>query len=1112
MSDLFAHGSAMLAFVQHLFPLRIFPGSMASSVITTVWVGIFVVAVFNLRFGWVMSGLIVPGYLVPLLLIKPSAALVVLVEGMLTYFLVWLYSEWLSQRMLWSRFFGRDRFFVLVLASVAVRIAGDGYALPWLGQYLNDHWQIQFDYQNNLHSFGLIIAALVANNFWKTGIRRGLFAMFVTVGVTYCIVRFGLMEYTNFSLSNIGFLYEDIASSFLASPKSYIILIITAFVASRMNLYYGWDFSGILIPSLLALQWFQPQKILMSFLEAIVILLLAQVVLQAPLFKRITMEGARKILLFFNISFAYKIAVTWAFLAFWPGIKVSDYYGFGYMLPTLMALKMHDKGIFARMSTAILQTSVAASVLAAVLGFGLSLLPDPVALLQSSQIKAGSVHPLPMQGKPLDLLLADKQQAYQSLAKSVIQKPTPLQAQSFDAALHLLQQDTLTPDQLDQTAALLQRVNYELHQQGETLLLLEKAPRKFWGSYLINRAAKRHLLIEVPLPIDEAGTLEAACALFEQTDARVLAVAGAARHAGSDGSTDVLAFPNTPFQAFHRAFARKNTLQVRADDSALTAASLLRIKGDIPADLPLPLLQQQLGKLSLSWQAASAMNMQRDSVAGGFAELVFKPADMRALLVRNHAAQAQLASHSGEIGHWMLQDKSQFAANGSNLYHAPTPGELIYLDKDVLTPLLGVLKEAEQGSFNPGQQQRLQMVNLAAQVLGYALQRFHDVDGQDYLILAESGSSASAAPLFAPRDSSAVAAGENRVAGAVVAGQLPATVPAAAAALDTGAPTARRYWGSVVFRLGARQPYLVQVPHPYFDPNSLEMGISLFARLRAGAFTMAGASPMANQDRSADVLSFQNKGNLLNLVSQVMLREAGSQPWMTLQTRALSLRPNLSLPDSDLLLSFGDGVEKEAQASSLGRQLLQTLQQGGYSVQFTNGSARVSEYGAAAAMQTLYQSASRNKELAMVWTSPLVNPELHQQNLPGAQNMQFKALNIPVAQDSLATRLAASPAAAQGLPDGLRQQLNAYLQKQDVVLLHDVKQQYPALRFEYLVDNASHRGYLLLWQGQQWLAVLNLSAKDPARVQSLQAGQGIAVQAREFIGNNMTWWLARSAS
>src|SRR3546814_12285958 len=41
-----------------IFPLPLVPeGGLASSVITTVWVGVFVLCFFNLRFGWVLSGL-----------------------------------------------------------------------------------------------------------------------------------------------------------------------------------------------------------------------------------------------------------------------------------------------------------------------------------------------------------------------------------------------------------------------------------------------------------------------------------------------------------------------------------------------------------------------------------------------------------------------------------------------------------------------------------------------------------------------------------------------------------------------------------------------------------------------------------------------------------------------------------------------------------------------------------------------------------------------------------------------------------------------------------------------------------------------------------------------
>ena len=58
--------------------IPLFPeGSLSASIVTTVWVGVWVVAFFNLRLGWTFSGLVVPGYVVPLLIAKPSAGAVV---------------------------------------------------------------------------------------------------------------------------------------------------------------------------------------------------------------------------------------------------------------------------------------------------------------------------------------------------------------------------------------------------------------------------------------------------------------------------------------------------------------------------------------------------------------------------------------------------------------------------------------------------------------------------------------------------------------------------------------------------------------------------------------------------------------------------------------------------------------------------------------------------------------------------------------------------------------------------------------------------------------------------------------------------------------------------
>ena len=206
--------------------------------------------------------------------------------------------------------------------------------------------------------------------------RKGLFQSSITIIVTYLFVRYGLMEFTNYNIGNLNYIYMDVAKSMLASPKSYIILLITAFVASRVNLDYGWEFGGILIPSLLALQWYQPEKILWSFIESFLILGLSSLLLRIPIFRNANIEGGRKILFFFNVGFIYHLTLAHIIVAYFPEHKVTDYFGFGYLLTTLLAIRMYDKDIMARVTLATLQTSLVAVLVATVIGFGLKQVPN----------------------------------------------------------------------------------------------------------------------------------------------------------------------------------------------------------------------------------------------------------------------------------------------------------------------------------------------------------------------------------------------------------------------------------------------------------------------------------------------------------------------------------------------------------------------------------------------------------------------------------------------------------------------------------------------------------------------------------------------------------------
>jgi hypothetical protein len=355
--------------------LFLFPDfSLPSTLMVTVYVGVCVLAFFNLRWGWPLSGLVVPGFLSPILLARPVSALFLLVEALVTFALAKAVNVSLDKSSLAAPFFGRDRFFLIVLFSVVVRIFGEHIGVRY--------FQLPFSTWG-LGSFGLVISALFANQMWKPGLWRGFGQSFFLVVVVFLFLNYVLVPYTNFNPARLSDLYAEIGSRLEDSPKSYIILLSTAFLASRWNLLYGWEFSGILIPALLALAWFEPLTLLVSVLEAGLVLIVARSLLRTRFFRSRSMEGARRVLFFFSVSFVLKTCLLWAFYFWAPQQQPSDFFGFGFLLSTLMALKAHEKPIFVRLVNSTLQTSLAGLALGLSASFALTLIPSGSASLPS---------------------------------------------------------------------------------------------------------------------------------------------------------------------------------------------------------------------------------------------------------------------------------------------------------------------------------------------------------------------------------------------------------------------------------------------------------------------------------------------------------------------------------------------------------------------------------------------------------------------------------------------------------------------------------------------------------------------------------------------------------
>jgi hypothetical protein len=642
------------------------------------------------------------------------------------------------------------------------------------------------------------------------------------------------------------------------------------------------------------------------------------------------------------------------------------------------------------------------------------------------------------------------------------------------------------PEALRLARARLLQVQYQVAEVGPRYLYLREAtpaPRG-WGLYVLDRENPKGLLVEVPAPLDEWGTLESGAALLQTLEGGALAVAGAGRRTNRDGSADVLQEPRTLFHAFHRALARRNVLQVRGQTAETVRVlgglrlgqgqidlpqieSALWVKSALPPGLDLARLKGLIGSFGITWRAAPFPNGQRDATWSGFAELFLSRADARTLLVRSVLNLGQLTPRmhvqriDGYLQDWLLGRKGGIAEPSSERYTPPSQEELLFLEGEVVAPLLAQAATGyRDGAFSDAALEELRAVSAAAAVFDYNILWYrHRPTSRDYLVLAE----------------------------------------------DDAAPR-RRFWGTYVLRLGRARPFLVQVPRPLHERNSFEYAVALFERLEASLLLIAGAHPGANRDGSADVVQPENNASLFNVVNQAALRAAGDAPAIVVQSRALSLREGGELPASDLLLATADGATSRAALGALGEELVKTLEQDHHSVRFADGSSDIVGYEAGGLPQARYLAQTFNKEFVILWASPLIRTAYRLQTENALQAAQFKALGIPTRELDLAEQLFAG-GARQGfgpVAPELRALVDLYRTGQDIVVLQEILRRWPGLRLERIIDRNSKQSFLALHaSAARWPLVANLVAFPSGGTELVRATS--AEDVRRFVDSRAAW-------
>ncbi|MDB4979567.1 MAG: hypothetical protein JWM82_319, partial [Myxococcales bacterium] len=346
--------------------LALFPHGIESNLLVPVLLGVLVNFALTEAWGWDFVGVVVPGYLAAVTLVQPVVGVVVLVEAALACALARLVDAGATRAGLWYPVFGRDRFFFILVVSLFARLLVESAAPALLG--LGAHlWPPLADYRGETFGIGLVLVPLAANRFWRAGVGSGVFQLAVEVGAVRLLLA-ALVVVTNYSLSGFELGFDRLALAFFSSPLTELALLLTAAIASDFNRRFGWDSHGILVPALLALVVTAPIKVIATLAEAAAIVGAMTLLVRLPRLRHANLEGARRVVACLLVGFGLKLAIAAVAGRAAPGYRVTDLFGFGYLLPSLLAERVLTRANLPLVLVPTAQTALIGMPLAAGIG------------------------------------------------------------------------------------------------------------------------------------------------------------------------------------------------------------------------------------------------------------------------------------------------------------------------------------------------------------------------------------------------------------------------------------------------------------------------------------------------------------------------------------------------------------------------------------------------------------------------------------------------------------------------------------------------------------------------------------------------------------------------
>ncbi len=866
-----------------LFPEQ----ALDASIITPVLIGLLLLFLATEFFGWVFVGYVVPGYLAAVFLTFPESGLAIVIESILTYIIVIGISEGGAKARLWARFFGRERFLLFVYVSVVVRLIMEAVVFARLTVFIQSVTGLSLS--NQFFSIGLVLVPLLANSFFKIGLARGLLQSGLITLLTYAVLTYMLIPYTNLNLSKFELTYENLVLDFTASPKLYIILLTGALLASSYNLRYGWDYNGIMMPALLAIAFFMPAKVLSTCGEAIIVAFVFYLLTKLPLIKDLNFGGGRKIVAVFFVGYVLK----WILASYFPAIptmSVTDFFGFGYLLPSLIGVKILQK----RSAFQVLLPTLNAAVYSIILG---SLIAAVFHLIENTYFTE------PRRPIPEERLLGECEEGL--LFKDLlVSKAYVLTGGYVDRHQPTLEQLSWLPPRIlravkeTDSSRLCQHVVSGLPPEsvramecllredpdfGEYVLIREhvQSPleRRGQGVYLIRPNAKGPLL-QIPYPVSEPFSMEAAYILTQLSDARAILIAGFDEPLSPAEWSNSLATRGTVFQRIHEELSGQDAIQIRTTSRT---ASTLHARRVMPYSLNVNTLRDELGHIALSWKPPANMTLPWESAPdASFSVLMLSRQTVYRVFPRERFGSIARrleapVSVTGLIERWVVEQKDFIHAPHSGRFEPPNWRDLEMLEAEILRRILRLAADEE---IDQAFEEQLETIQRIAHFLGYEVIWFTDVrEDKSYIILKE-----------------------------------------------TEIASGTKGWGTAVFRLGHTEPWMWIVPRPVFESGTLGIVARWFDLYGGRVLFIPGASFRADPFGRNDILSRNvPRSTAHTILNELLRQQSDNADFLTVVVRGAKAE-RMKTP---LLLSSGDELISEAQLVPPARALLEGLRQDG---------------------------------------------------------------------------------------------------------------------------------------------------------------------------------------